>query len=76
VLGAPAAEVEALTIVLAVGVTLTSFGIFCGAVGAGAHWPGSDAALLAIIPATLMFAPSPARARSPANRQPRAKACG
>ena len=32
---------------------LTSFGIFWGAEGAGAHWPGGDAALLAIIPVTL-----------------------
>jgi uncharacterized membrane protein len=61
--------VEALTIVLAVGVTrswrssltgvgvmLTSFGMFWGAEGAGAHWPGSDAALLGLIPGTLVFA--------------------
>jgi uncharacterized membrane protein len=39
-----------------VGVMLTSFGLFWGAEGAGAHWPGSDASLLAIIPATLVFA--------------------
>jgi uncharacterized membrane protein len=38
-----------------VGVMLTSFGILWGAEGAGAHWPGGDAALLAIIPATLAF---------------------
>jgi len=37
----------------AVGVMLTSFGTFWGAEGAGAHWPGSDAALLVIIPVTL-----------------------
>jgi uncharacterized membrane protein len=35
---------------------LTSFGMFWGAEGAGAHWPGGDAALLAIIPLTLAFA--------------------
>ena len=35
-----------------VGVMLTSFGTFWGAEGAGAHWPGGDAALLVIIPAT------------------------
>ena len=34
----------------AVGVMLTSFGMFWGAEGAGAHWPGDDAALLAIVP--------------------------
>ncbi|MGT2464249.1 hypothetical protein [Sinomonas atrocyanea] len=40
----------------AVGVMLTSFGLFWGAEGAGAQWPGSDAALLAIIPAVLLLA--------------------
>jgi uncharacterized membrane protein len=35
---------------------LTSFGTFWGAEGAGAHWPGSDAALLAIVPVTLAIA--------------------
>ncbi len=39
-----------------VGVMLTSFGIFWGAEGAGAHWPGGDAALLAIVPLTLVVA--------------------
>ena len=29
---------------------LTSFGMFWGSEGAGASWPGGDAALLAIIP--------------------------
>jgi len=38
-----------------VGVMLTSFGIFWGSEGAGAHWPGSDAALLAIVPAVLLL---------------------
>jgi uncharacterized membrane protein len=33
---------------------LTSFGMFWGAEGAGADWPGGDAALLVIIPATLL----------------------
>jgi uncharacterized membrane protein len=33
-----------------VGIMLTSFGIFWGAEGAGASWPGADLALLAIIP--------------------------
>jgi uncharacterized membrane protein len=39
-----------------VGVMLTSFGTFWGAEGAGAHWPGGDAALLVLVPATLLFA--------------------
>ena len=38
-----------------VGVMLTSFGIFWGAEGAGADWPGGDVALLAIVPAVLAF---------------------
>ena len=33
----------------AVGVMLTTFGIFWAAEGAGADWPGSDAALLAVL---------------------------
>ncbi|MEA2209026.1 MAG: hypothetical protein QOF54_1503, partial [Solirubrobacteraceae bacterium] len=39
----------------AVGVMLSSFGMFWGAEGAGASWPGGDAALLAIVPATLLL---------------------
>jgi len=39
-----------------VGVMLTSFGTFWGAEGAGASWPGGDAALLAIIPGVLLLA--------------------
>jgi uncharacterized membrane protein len=42
------------TLKFAVGVMLTSFGIFWGAEGAGASWPGSDASLLGIIPALLL----------------------
>ena len=37
-----------------VGVMLSSFGMFWGAEGAGASWPGGDAALLAIIPGVLL----------------------
>jgi uncharacterized membrane protein len=37
----------------AVGVMLTSFGMFWGAEGAGVAWPGGDAALLAIVPLVL-----------------------
>ena len=53
---APLARVPENTMKFGVGVMLTSFGIFWGAEGAGAHWPGGDAALLAIIPLTLAFA--------------------
>jgi uncharacterized membrane protein len=38
-----------------VGVMLTSFGTFWGAEGAGADWPGGDAALLVIVPTVLAF---------------------
>jgi len=33
---------------------LTSFGTFWGAEGAGASWPGADAALLVLIPGFLV----------------------
>jgi uncharacterized membrane protein len=52
---APLARVPENTMKFAVGVMLTSFGMFWGAEGAGTHWPGSDAALLGLIPATLLF---------------------
>ena len=39
-----------------VGMMLTAFGLFWGGEGAGAHWPGSDAALLVLIPAIAVFA--------------------
>jgi uncharacterized membrane protein len=50
---APLSRVPENTLKFGVGVMLTSFGIFWGAEGAGSHWPGGDAALLAIVPATL-----------------------
>jgi uncharacterized membrane protein len=53
---APLERVPENTLKFVVGVMLTSFGMFWGAEGAGAHWPGNDAALLAIVPATLLFA--------------------
>jgi uncharacterized membrane protein len=53
---APLARVPENTLKFVVGVMLTSFGMFWGAEGAGAHWPGGDAALLALIPATLALA--------------------
>jgi uncharacterized membrane protein len=53
---APLARVPENAMKFAVGVMLTSFGTFWGAEGAGAHWPGSDAALLAIIPVTFALA--------------------
>ena len=53
---APLARVPENTMKFSVGVMLTSFGIFWGGEGAGARWPGGDAALLAIVPAVLLFA--------------------
>lgn len=47
----PLARVPENTMKFSVGVMLTSFGTFWGAEGAGASWPGGDAALLVIIPA-------------------------
>jgi uncharacterized membrane protein len=66
---APLARVPENAMKFAVGVMLTSFGTFWGAEGAGAHWPGGDAALLAIVPITLAVALSMAavlRRRTPA----------
>jgi uncharacterized membrane protein len=47
---APLARVPENTMKFVVGVMLTGFGMFWGAEGAGAHWPGSDASLLVLIP--------------------------
>jgi uncharacterized membrane protein len=68
---APLARVPENAMKFAVGVMLTSFGAFWSAEGAGAKWPGGDAALLVIIPglalaslamvATLRRAPAVAR---------------
>jgi uncharacterized membrane protein len=52
---APLSRVPENQMKFAVGVMLTSFGMFWGAEGAGAPWPGGDAALLAIVPVTLAF---------------------
>ena len=46
---APLARVPENAIKFAVGVLLTSFGIFWSAEGAGVRWPGSDAALLGVL---------------------------
>jgi uncharacterized membrane protein len=50
---APLARVPENAMKFSVGVMLTSFGTFWGAEGAGASWPGGDAALLVIIPALI-----------------------
>jgi len=53
---APLTRVPENAMKFAVGVMLTSFGTFWGAEGAGARWPGGDAALLVIVPAMLAVA--------------------
>jgi uncharacterized membrane protein len=54
-LRAPLGRVPENSMKFVVGTLLTSFGIFWGAEGAGAEWPGSDAALLVIIPLTALL---------------------
>ena len=70
----PLARVPENTLKFAVGVMLTSFGSFWGAEGAGAQWPGSDAALLVIIPGVLLASIAMAwtirRSAQPAPGQP------
>ena len=51
---APLARVPENAMKFAVGIMLTSFGIFWGAEGAGVNWPGHDAALLGVIPAVAL----------------------
>jgi len=52
---APLARVPENTMKFVVGIMLTGFGVFWGAEGAGVHWPGSDGALLGIIPAVALY---------------------
>jgi uncharacterized membrane protein len=56
VIRGPLARVPENTLKFGVGVLLTSFGTFWGAEGAGAVWPGADAALLVLIPVVLLVA--------------------
>ena len=46
---APLARVPENTMKFAVGIMLTTFGIFWSTEGAGAHWPGGDAALPGVL---------------------------
>ena len=62
---APLARVPENTMKFAVGVMLTTFGIFWAAEGAGAHWPGNDVALL-----------GPARVRQCLGRSCWSSSCG
>ena len=53
---APLARAPENTMKFVVGVMLTSFGVFWGAEGAGASWPGNDAALPVVVVAIAAFA--------------------
>jgi uncharacterized membrane protein len=53
---APLARVPENALKFAVGIMLTSFGIFWGAEGAGVSWPGQDAALLVLVPVVALVA--------------------
>jgi uncharacterized membrane protein len=53
---APLSRVPENTMKFIVGVMLTAFGVYWGAEGAGAHWPGTDLALLVLVPAVACFA--------------------
>jgi uncharacterized membrane protein len=55
-LRAPLSRVPENGMKFAVGVMLTSFGIFWGAEGAGADWPGGDAALAPLVAVVLAAA--------------------
>lgn len=70
---APLARVPENTMKFAVGVMLTSFGTFWGAEGAGARWPGNDAALLVIVPSlvavSLLAVAIIRRSAAPATRE-------
>jgi uncharacterized membrane protein len=52
---APLSRVPENTLKFVVGVMLTSFGLFWGGEGAGAHWPGSDTSLLVLVPAVAAY---------------------
>jgi uncharacterized membrane protein len=56
VVRAPLARVPENTLKFIVGIMLTSFGVFWGAEGAGAGWPGADLSLLVLIPSVAVFA--------------------
>jgi uncharacterized membrane protein len=54
VVHAPLSRVPENALKFAVGIMLTSFGIFWSAEGAGVSWPGNDAALLVVVPLTAL----------------------
>jgi uncharacterized membrane protein len=52
---APLARVPENTLKFIVGIMLTAFGVFWGAEGAGAQWPGADISLLVLVPSMAVF---------------------
>jgi uncharacterized membrane protein len=52
---APLARVPENTMKFAVGIMLTTFGIFWSAEGAGADWPGGDAAILGVLAFVILW---------------------
>jgi uncharacterized membrane protein len=50
----PLSRVPENTLKFGVGIMLTSFGLFWSAEGAGAHWPGNDLFILAVIALTAL----------------------
>ncbi len=73
---APLARVPENHMKFAVGIMLSSFGLFWSTEGAGAHWPGSDLALLGIVPAlvalSLVLVVLLRRSRAGGERRPEA----
>jgi len=63
---APLTRVPENTLKFTVGVMLTSFGVFWAGEGVGVNWPGSDAALLALIAVIGLASVGLARAARPA----------
>jgi uncharacterized membrane protein len=64
----PLARVPENALKFAVGVLLSSFGMFWGAEGAGASWPGGDTALLVIVPGMTLISLAMVRALRAAPR--------
>jgi uncharacterized membrane protein len=55
VVHAPLSRVPENTMKFAVGVMLTTFGIFWGAEGAGVKWPGNDASIIGVLGFVLLL---------------------
>jgi uncharacterized membrane protein len=53
---APLARVPENSMKFVVGTLLTAFGVFWATEGTGAHWPGDDLSLLALVPAVALLA--------------------